>query len=203
MDRPLRESRGRQLVGIRTSDGIGRNLRDFLSPGTRHRFDHYLSRIRERAHDSGVMRVVRKDGTERVWMYRNILYAEPGARPYVLGHAIDVTERAAAEEAVRRGHVQTLEATSRLAGRVAHAFNNLLTVIIGSSEILLADQPFDPDSRAHLQAIMRAATRGATVTRQLLAVGGQQPIDRIAVDVNAIITTLEASLRRVAGPLAT
>ena len=49
---------------------------------------------------------------------------------------------------------------------------------------------------------MRAATRGATVTRQL-AVGGQQPIDRIAVDVNAIITTLEASLRRVAGPMAT
>jgi two-component system cell cycle sensor histidine kinase/response regulator CckA len=149
-----------------------------------------------------VMRVVRKDGTERIWMYRNILYAEPGARPYVLGHAIDVTERAAAEEAVRRSHVQTLEATSRLAGRVAHAFNNLLTVIIGSSEILLADQPFDPDSRAHLQAIMRAATRGATVTRQLLAVGGQQPIDRIAVDMNAIITTLEASLRRVAGPMA-
>jgi len=190
-------------LGYEPSDGIGRNLRDFLSPGTRHRFDHYLSRIRERAHDSGVMRVVRKDGTERVWMYRNILYAEPGARPYVLGHAIDVTERAAAEEAVRRGHVQTLEATSRLAGRVAHAFNNLLTVIIGSSEILLADQPLDPDSRVHLQAIMRAATRGATVTRQLLAVGGQQPIDRIAVDVNAIITTLEASLRRVAGPLAT
>jgi hypothetical protein len=49
---------------------------------------------------------------------------------------------------------------------------------------------------------MRAATRGATVTRQLLAVGGQQPIDRIAVDMNAIITTLEASLRRVAGPMA-
>ena len=48
---------------------------------------------------------------------------------------------------------------------------------------------------------MRSATRGATVTRQLLAVGGQQPIDRIAVDVNATITKLEASLRRVAGPV--
>lgn len=190
-------------LGYEPRDGIGRNLRDFLSPPTRHRFDHYLARIKEHAHDSGVMRVVRKDGTERIWMYRNILYAEPGARPYVLGHAIDVTERAAAEEALKRSHVQTLEATSRLAGRVAHAFNNLLTVIIGNTEILLSDQPIDAETRAHLQAIMRAATRGASVTRQLLAVGGQQPINRIAVDLNAIITKLEGSLRRVVGPSAT
>jgi len=190
-------------LGYEPRDGIGRNLRDFLSPATRHRFDHYLVRIREHAHDSGVMRVVRKDGTERIWMYRNILYAETGVRPYVLGHAIDVTERAVAEEAVRRSQVQTLEATSRLAGRVAHAFNNLLTVIIGSTEMLLADQPLDTESRTHLQAIMRAATRGATVTRHLLAVGGQQPIDRIAVDLNEIITKLEGSIRRVAGPMAT
>ena len=190
-------------LGYEPRDGIGRNLREFLSPPTRPRFDHYLARIKERAHDSGVMRVVRKDGTERIWMYRNILYVEPGVRPYVLGHAIDVTERAAAEEALKRSHVQTLEATSRLAGRVAHAFNNLLTVIIGSTEILLSDQPIDAEARAHLQAIMRSATRGASVTRQLLAVGGQQPIDRIAVDLNGIIANLEGSLRRVVGPAAT
>ena len=128
-------------LGYEPRDGIGRNLREFLSPGTRPRFDHYLARIRERAHDSGVMRVVRKDGTERVWLYRNVLFAEPGAAPYVLGHAIDVTERVSAEAAAARSNAQTLEATSRLAGRVAHAFNNLLTVIIGSTELLIADQP--------------------------------------------------------------
>ena len=186
-------------LGYEPRDGIGRNLREFLSSGTRHRFDHYLARIREHAHDSGVMRVLRKDGTERLWLYRNVLYVEPGVRPYVLGHAIDVTERAAAEAAVRRSHAQTLEATSRLAGRVAHAFNNLLTVIIGSTEMLLADESADPRTRARLDAIMRAAARGATVTRQLLAVGRQQPIDRTALDLNAVVTRLESSLRHVVG----
>ena len=146
------------------------------------------------------MRVVRKDGTERLWLYRNVLYAEPGSRPYVLGHAIDVTERAAAEAALRRSHDQTLEATSRLAGRVAHAFNNLLTVIIGSAEMLLADPPSDRTERGHLEAILRAASRGATVTRQLLAVGGQQPIDHTDLDLNGIISSLEGALRRIAGP---
>jgi two-component system, cell cycle sensor histidine kinase and response regulator CckA len=187
-------------LGYEPRDGIGRNLREFLSPGTRPRFDHYLARIRERAHDSGVMRVVRKDGTERVWLYRNVLFVEPGAPPYVLGHAIDVTERVSAEAAVARSHAQTLEATSRLAGRVAHAFNNLLTVIIGSTELLIADQPADGPLRAQLETIMRAATRGATVTRQLLAVGGQQPIDRTVLDLNAIVSGLDVALRRVAGP---
>ena len=185
-------------LGYEPRDGIGRNLREFLSPGTRNRFDNYLARIRENAHDSGVMRVVRKDGTERIWLYRNVLYAEPGVRPYVLGHAIDVTERAAAEAAVRRSQLQTLEATSRLAGRVAHAFNNLLTVIIGSTEMLL-EQSADERTRARLDAIMRAAARGATVTRQLLAVGRQQPIDRTALDLNAIVTRLEPALRHVVG----
>jgi CheY-like chemotaxis protein len=83
---------------------------------------------------------------------------------------------------------------------VAHAFNNLLTVIIGSTELLIADQPAEGPLRAHLETIMRAATRGATVTRQLLAVGGRQPIDRTVLDLNVIVTGLEASLRRVAGP---
>jgi two-component system cell cycle sensor histidine kinase/response regulator CckA len=186
-------------LGYEPRDGIGRNLREFLSPGTRQRFDQYLARIREHAHDSGVMRVVRKDGTERLWLYRNVLYVEPGVRPYVLGHAIDVTERAAAEAAVRLSHARTLEATSKLAGRVAHAFNNLLTVIIGSTEMLIADQSSDARTRARLDAIMRAAARGAIVTRQLLAVGRQQPIDRTALDLNAVVSKLEPSLRHVLG----
>ena len=187
-------------LGYEPRDGIGRNLRDFLSPSTRHRFDHYLSRIREHAHDSGLMRVMRKDGSERLWLYRNVLYQDAGARPYVLGHAIDVTERAAAEAAVRRSQAQTLEATSRLAGRVAHAFNNLLTVIIGNSELLMSEPALEGEARQRLDAILRSATRGATVTRQLLAVGGQQPIDHAVLDLNAIVSGVEPSLKRIVGP---
>ncbi|HLG54925.1 MAG TPA: PAS domain S-box protein [Vicinamibacterales bacterium] len=183
-----------QSLGYEPQDGIGRNLREFLSPGTRHRFDACLRRIRETSADSGIMRVVRKDGSERLWLYRNVLYAEPGATPYVLGHALDVTERVAAETALRQSEqalrvaldelekrveertaelrrandalraetderrrlehqlleVQRLEATGRLAGGVAHVFNNLLTVVLGGSELIRAgmthDRPRPPSS---------------------------------------------------------
>ena len=187
-------------LGYDARDGIGKNLRDFLSPNTRHLFDDYLRRIRERSRDSGLMRVVRKDGSERLWLYRNVVCTEPGAAPYILGHAIDVTERATAEAALRKNQTQTLEATGRLAGHVAHAFNNLLTLILGSAELLQSEIAADSASRVHLENILNAASRGAAVTRQLLAVGGQQVIDRRVIDLNVLITGLQALLARLAGP---
>src|SRR5262245_4889540 len=48
-------------------DGIGRNLREFLSPETRHLFDDYLQRIKEQGHDAGLMKVVSRTGAEKIW----------------------------------------------------------------------------------------------------------------------------------------
>jgi len=187
-------------LGYEAQDGIGKNLREFLSPNTQHLFDEYLRRIRERARDSGLMRVVRKDRSERLWMYRNVLCTEPGTAPYVLGHAIDITERVTTEAALRKNQTQTLEATGRLAGQVAHAFNNLLTLILGSAELLQSDIAADSAARVHVENILNAASRGAAVTRQLLAVGGQQVIDRRDIDLNGLITGLQSLIARLAGP---
>jgi PAS domain S-box-containing protein len=87
-------------LGYGPEDGIGRNLREFLSPATRRLFDEYLLRIQTHGHDSGLMRVVDRAGSERVWMYRNVLSNGLGGT-YVLGHAIDVTERVTAERTLR------------------------------------------------------------------------------------------------------
>jgi two-component system cell cycle sensor histidine kinase/response regulator CckA len=187
-------------LGYEPQDGVGYNLRDFLSPSTRHLFDDYLRRIRDRGRDSGLMRVIRKDGSERLWLYRNVLYTDPGAEPYVLGHAIDVTERVTAEAALRKNQEQTLDATGRLAGHVAHAFNNLLTLILGSAEMLQSELAPETPARAHLENILSAVFRGSAVTRQLLAIGGQQIIDRSVLDLNAVITGLQSLLARLAGP---
>ena len=90
-----------QSLGFRPEDGVGLNLRRFLAPSVEDQFDAYLERIRANAEDSGLMRLVARDGTERVWMYRNILYEEPGMPQRVLGHAQDVTDRIRAERALR------------------------------------------------------------------------------------------------------
>src|SRR5262250_1736034 len=65
------------LLGYQPEDGVGHNLREFLSPDTRHLFDDYLRRVQEQGRDAGLMKVVGREGAEKVWMYRNVLSHGP------------------------------------------------------------------------------------------------------------------------------
>jgi PAS domain S-box-containing protein len=107
-----------ESLGYRCEDGIGRNLADFLLPDNRHLFADYLRRIQEHGHDAGLMKVVARSGTARVWMYRNVLSRRQGREPYVLGHAIDITERVAAERTLRESEQALRAAQTDLEARV-------------------------------------------------------------------------------------
>ena len=105
-------------LGYEPGHGVGCNLAEFLSPETRHLFDGYLQRIRDNGQDAGLMRVIARDGRARVWMYRNVLYEQPGDQPYVLGHAIDITERIVAERTLRENEQALQRAHDELDRRV-------------------------------------------------------------------------------------
>ena len=92
----------------------------------------------------------------------------------------EISERERTQEALRE--TQKLEAIGRLAGGIAHDFNNLLTVIEGNSELLLVRSRDAEDVRG-LQAIERAAERGAQLTRQLLAFSRRQTLRPEVVDL--------------------
>ena len=91
-----------QALGCAPEELEGQNLREVLSPSTRDAFDKYLERVRAGKPLEGLMRVVTRDGEERTWMYRNHLVSNEGAEPYVVGHALDVTERLREEEVLKR-----------------------------------------------------------------------------------------------------
>ncbi|MBV9643428.1 MAG: response regulator [Verrucomicrobia bacterium] len=108
-----------QEEGYNPDDGIGRNLREFLAPSVRHLFDEYLFRIRTEPISSGPMRIVARDGSERIWFCRNIRYDRLEGPPLVLGHAIDITERIRAERALKEAQAAVQQAHDELATRVA------------------------------------------------------------------------------------
>ena len=64
------------------------------------------------------MRVIARDGRVRVWMYRNVLYEETGGTQYVLGHALDITERVGAERTLRENEHMLRGAHADLERRV-------------------------------------------------------------------------------------
>ena len=82
----------------------GRNLREFLAPAVQPLFEDYLARIQHEPTDSGLMRLVTKTGEERIWLYHNVRYEEAGTAPYVIGHALDITERVRTGQALQQAH---------------------------------------------------------------------------------------------------
>ena len=80
---------------------------------------------------------------------------------------------------------QRMEAVGRPAGGVANDFNNLLTVIIGFSQLLLVDFPAGSSQRELLEKISRASEQAATLTRQLLAFSRQQLLEVKVLDMNS------------------
>jgi two-component system cell cycle sensor histidine kinase/response regulator CckA len=120
-----------------------------------------------------------------------------GSRPGRLVLARDVTEQKRLEDQVRQS--QKLEAIGRLAGGVAHDFNNILGVILGYGGLLLRGQPAGSPGAARVEQILKAAERGAGLTRQLLAFGRRQILQPRLVDPNALVQDLAPMLRRLIG----
>ncbi len=104
----------------------------------------------------------------------------------------------------RRGHERTMfgqriETIGKLAGGIAHDFNNLLTVISGHAECLaMSVEPGDSMHRS-VSAIQECSARAAALTQKLLAFGRRQVLQPKLVDVAALITTVEADVRRTFG----
>jgi PAS domain S-box-containing protein len=94
---------------------------------------------------------------------------------------------------------QKMEAVGRLAGGVAHDFNNMLTVITSYGDLLLGDLPAGDSRRADIEEILKAARGAATLTRQLLAFSRQEVIQPRPISVNAIVAGTEKMLQRVIG----
>jgi signal transduction histidine kinase len=101
------------------------------------------------------------------------------------------------EERLRQS--QKMEAVGRLAGGVAHDFNNILTAIFGYSEILLSKLEEDGEAREAAMEIQRAGQRAAKLTGQLMAFGRKQELSPEILDLNAIVSGLESMLRRLIG----
>ena len=138
----------------------------------------------------------RKDGTE---FSVEIALVPPFTKEGVLisSTIVDITERKQMEEQVRLSH--RMEAIGKLAGGVAHDFNNLTAVILGSAELALDTLTPDHPARRRVDVILQAASSAADLTRQLLAFSRQQMLHPQIIDLRQIIERTEVLFRRLIG----
>ncbi|HZK49207.1 MAG TPA: response regulator, partial [Thermoleophilia bacterium] len=108
-------------------------------------------------------------------------------------------ERASRQLQDQLQQAQKMEAIGRLAGGVAHDFNNMLGVILGYGETLLEGLPDGDPLRDYVVEMVAAGERSATMTRQLLAFSRTQTLRPEVVDLNAVVEGSVRLLRRVIG----
>ncbi|MDM0114039.1 PAS domain S-box protein [Variovorax sp. J22R133] len=137
--------------------------------------------LAERRYEAEAWRV-RKDGT-RFWasVVIDAIFDEAGQHIGFAKITRDITERKRAQDEMDRarealGHAQKLEAVGRLTGGVAHDFNNFLTVIRSSVELLRRSGGDEERRERYIRAIAETADRAAHLTKQLLAFARQQPL---------------------------
>ncbi|MGO9413990.1 MAG: CHASE domain-containing protein, partial [Syntrophobacteraceae bacterium] len=129
---------------------------------------------------------------------------EMAGQQYILGLTHDITERKRGEEARKRleeqlFQAQKMESVGRLAGGVAHDFNNMLSVIIGRAEMALQQDVSNDKLQHNLKEILKAGLRSAELTRQLLAFARKQTAVAKILDLNDTISGMLQMLRRLIG----
>lgn len=129
-------------------------------------------------------------------------FGENGEIEGVIAAIDDITGLEHAEEEQARlqselVHAQKMEVVGRLAGGVAHSFNNLLTAISGYNELLLANLPEGSDLRAYSEEVRRGTARAAEVTRELLHFSRHEPGLLESFDLSRFVSEMEPLLRQL------
>jgi PAS domain S-box-containing protein len=143
----------------------------------------------------GEVEVAARGGRRALVEINNRVLMENGEPRGGLAIARDVTERRKLESALSQA--QKMDAIGRMAGGVAHDFNNMLAAILGYAELLLSRTDLPDTVRSFVGEISKAADRSAALTRQLLAVSRKQELRPRVLDLNSIVTSMGMMLKRL------
>lgn len=195
-------SRAEELFGWRRDEVLGRNAIDLIvAEAERERVTTSLARFLESAEGQTLNRrrelmCRRRDGKDfKAELSVTALRRREGVLFNVFYR--DLTDKIASEERIRQA--EKMEAVGQLTGGVAHDFNNILTVITGTIEILSDAVAKEPELAAITKMIDEAAGRGAELTQHLLAFARKQPLQPREIDINSLIIDTAKLLRPTLG----
>lgn len=175
--------------GYLREEFVGLPVLEVRPPEGRAEAERVMSTIPHGFWRTTAVRHVRKDGTvftADVWSRDT----EVDGRPVRIATIHEVTERVLLQQELQQA--QKMEVLGRLAGGVAHDFNNALSAIIGGAELLMDQVGDDPEARLDLESIQTAANRAARLTRHLLAFSRQQTL---RVEVCSLAQVVERSVQ--------
>ncbi len=169
------------------------NIRDLAPERYKSAIDRYLEEVKRKDKSEGTMRVLTKDGSERLAEYKNSLIRNAnGTAVGIRGSARDITDKYLAEKEKSRLQEQLqqakkMEALGTLAGGVAHDLNNILSGIVSYPELLLMEVPENSPFRKPLLTIQKSGEKAASIVQDLLTLARRGVAVSESLDLNTII----------------
>lgn len=185
------------ITGYSRSEILGMNMEQVIAPEFVEAAKEMMAaKLAGKDVTAYELEIIAKDG-RRIALEVNtrLVYAKDGSPAAVQGIARDITERKLLEEKYRQS--QKMEAIGLLAGGISHDFNNLLTAIVGYSEITLARMSSDDPLRPNVEEIKETGERASALTHQLLAFSRKQVLRPVVHSLNSVVLNMEKMLRRI------
>jgi len=199
---------GRRMVGLPDMAAACRvKVQDYYFPeDQRFISEEFFPRVLREGKGDVEIRLRHFQTGEPIWVFYYLFSVrDAGGAPIgwaTVSHDITEQRRAEAERKKLQDQLtqaQKMESVGRLAGGVAHDFNNMLNIILGYTEMAMEDTVTDDPLQDTLREIFSAAKRSADITRQLLAFARKQTIAPKVIDLNDSIESMLKMLRRLIG----
>ena len=189
-----------RMTGYPMEEIVGRNCRFLQGPETNLDALRQMRDAIERREEVAIEILNYRKNGSTFWnaLFVSPVFDDTGKLRYFFGSQLDISRRKEAEEALHQA--QKMEAVGKLTGGIAHDFNNLLQVVLGYVDLL--DSRLDPADRASrraIEAIGMAASRGATLTQQLLAFARKQELRDRLLNLNTLIADFSPIIDRNLG----
>lgn len=184
-----------RMTLYKSEEIVGHPFSDFIHPDDLPEIQKSLERLYAGTEETSEFRLIDKD--EKIIYVRTTshLVVEERAPQTITGVATDITVQRKLEAQFHQA--QKMETVGRLAGGVAHDFNNLITVIMGYCRMLTMDENLSPDAAGLVMNIKTAAERGAALTRQLLTFSRAQVVQPAVLNINKRLNNFETMLQRL------
>ena len=170
---------------------------NLVHPDDRHEVEQKAASMLEgKSSTAYEYRIITREGKVK-WIMETVTPTIYRGNDAILGFSMDITGHKELEKQLLQA--QKMEAVGRLAGGVAHDFNNMLGAIIGYTEMLMNHLNPDEPYYHYGEEVRKAADRAAMLTRQLLAFSRKQMLQPQKLNLNRVIADLEKMLRRLIG----
>jgi PAS domain S-box-containing protein len=188
---------GERVLGYTAESMLGKSLIDFFHPDDHFKIHAALAQslVQPGVPVTLVARMRHRDGSwHTVETVGTCVIGDAGQKEIIL-NTRDITEHLTLEEQLRQS--QKMEAVGRLAGGVAHDFNNILSSLIMQNELLRMKKDLPQEIRDGLQQIAADSRRAADLVRQLLQFSRRQVMQLRLVDLNEVVTNMIRMLQRI------